>query len=142
MCLPTASTIKTTRPSNKLDHRKFGPFEVLRNVKGTSFELKLPASWRIHPVFHISLLEPAPEGIPIGPEPELDPETMQEEYEVEEILDVAKKRRKLRWLVKWKGYGHEDNTWEPRENLTHCQSALGMFYRKTQTKLGKAQWDL
>jgi hypothetical protein len=70
--------------------------------------------------------------MPTGPEPELDPETMEEEYEVEEILDVAKKSRKLRWLVKWKGYGYEDNTWEPRENLTHCRSALETFYQKNQ----------
>ena len=34
--------IKTTRSSNKLNHVKIRPFKIIRNIKGTSFELKLP----------------------------------------------------------------------------------------------------
>ena len=53
--------IKTTRPSNKLDHVKIRPFKIIRNIKGTSFELKLPEGMQQkHSVFHVSLLEPAP----------------------------------------------------------------------------------
>ena len=33
--------IKTTRLSNKLDHVKIEPFKIIRNIKETSFELKL-----------------------------------------------------------------------------------------------------
>jgi hypothetical protein len=134
--------IQTVRPSDKLDHKKFGPFTIKRNIKNTSFELRLPGSMKIHPVFHISLLEPAPRDAPEGPAPEINPELQITEYEVERILDVAVRNRKLRWLVKWKGYGNEDNTWEPKENLTHCQTAMETFYRReTQKKLGRTQWD-
>jgi len=133
--------IQTVRPSDKLDHQKFGPFTIKRNIKNTSFELKLPGSMKIHPVFHISLLEPAPRDAPEGPAPEIDPELQIAEYEVERILDVAVRNRKLHWLVKWKGYGNEDNTWEPKENLTHCQTAMETFYRKeNQKRLGRVQW--
>jgi hypothetical protein len=41
---------------------------------------------RIHPVFHISLLEPAPENVKIAENVEIDDETEQE-YEVEQILN-------------------------------------------------------
>ena len=41
----------------------------------------------------------------------------EEEYEVEAILDVKKGPKSLLYLVKWKGFGHEDNTWEPKGNL-------------------------
>ena len=34
--------IKITRLSNKLDHVKIRPFKIIRNIKETSFELKLP----------------------------------------------------------------------------------------------------
>ena len=34
--------IETTRPSNKLDHVKIGPFKIVRSIKRTSFELELP----------------------------------------------------------------------------------------------------
>ncbi|CAJ0958446.1 unnamed protein product [Ranitomeya imitator] len=33
------------------------------------------------------------------------------EYIVEKILDSRVSRRKLQYLVKWKGYGQEDNSW-------------------------------
>jgi Chromo (CHRromatin Organisation MOdifier) domain len=134
--------IKTTRPSDKLDHKKFGPFKIKRNIKDVSFELCLPPTMKIHPVFHISLLEPAHPDTPEGPTPEVDPETQEEEHEVEKVLDVRINRRKLQWLVKWTGYGNEHNTWEPKENLTNCRMALVSFYRKNQTKPGKAQWGL
>ena len=49
--------VKTTRPSNKLDHVKIGPFKILKSIKGTSFELDLPSTMKIHLVFQISLLE-------------------------------------------------------------------------------------
>jgi hypothetical protein len=51
--------IKTIRPSNKLDYKKFGPFKVKRNIKNISYEFYLLFIMRIHPVFYISLLEPA-----------------------------------------------------------------------------------
>jgi hypothetical protein len=60
-----------------LDHKKFGPFKIKRNIKDVSFELCLPPTMKIHPVFHISLLEPAPAGAAEGPAPEIDPETQE-----------------------------------------------------------------
>jgi hypothetical protein len=45
---------------------------------------------------------------------EVEPEP---EYEVEEILDHAKRGTRIRYLVKWKGYDSDDNSWEPADNL-------------------------
>ncbi|MBW0549346.1 hypothetical protein O181_089061 [Austropuccinia psidii MF-1] len=51
--------IKSTRPTQKLSERWLGPFSILKKVSTHDYHLKLPSQWKsIHPVFHISLLEP------------------------------------------------------------------------------------
>ena len=43
---------------------------------------------------------------------------IQETYTVESILKERKTAGgKLEFLVKWAGYTHEHNTWEPKRNL-------------------------
>ena len=80
--------IKTTRPSDKLDYKKIGPFEVLEQISNINFRLKLPKHMRINPVFHILLLEPAPANTPtIAPELDLDQEII--EYKVEDIIEQS-----------------------------------------------------
>jgi hypothetical protein len=59
--------IKTIRPSNKLDYKKFGPFKVKRNIKDISYKLYLLFTIRIYPIFHIFLLESADPDTSAGP---------------------------------------------------------------------------
>ena len=48
--------IKTKR-NQKLEAKIFGPFRVLHPVGKQAYKLELPKKWRIHDVFHVSLLE-------------------------------------------------------------------------------------
>jgi len=50
--------IKTHRPTKKLDHKNHGPFQVEKIVSPLAVRLTLPRKWKIHNVFHVSLLEP------------------------------------------------------------------------------------
>ncbi len=50
--------IKTTRPLEKLDHQRLGPFLILKQINVVAFQLKLLGFMKIHFVFHVSLLEP------------------------------------------------------------------------------------
>jgi hypothetical protein len=47
-----------TRPSEKLDHQRPGPFFIMKQINAMGFQLKLPSFMKIHLVFHVSLLEP------------------------------------------------------------------------------------
>merc|ERR1711962_1660302 len=53
------------------------------------------------------------------------------EYVVEKILDhrLAPDGRK-QYLLKWKGYPDEENTWEPSENL-NCMKLIATYESKT-----------
>jgi hypothetical protein len=126
--------IQTTRPSRKLDVKRMGPFKVLEVIgEGKlAFKLELPAQMRIHPVFHVSLLEPYRENVLPGRVQTVPPPAEVEgdlEYEVERILDSKIERRKLKYLVDWVGYGPEERTWEPAEHLEHAADAMVAFHR-------------
>ena len=84
-----ARNIGTKRPTKKLAPKLYGPLRILEKIGSRSFRLELQTRWRIHNVFHISLLEPyranSIEGRTVSrPEPEEIEGEM--EYEVEAIL--------------------------------------------------------
>jgi hypothetical protein len=54
--------IATKRPSDKLDHKKLGLFKIAKIKSLVNYRLKLPKTIKIHPVFYVSLLKPAPLG--------------------------------------------------------------------------------
>ena len=119
--------LKTRRKTKKLDHIKVGPF-LISEVKGPSnYRLDLPKDSRIHPVFHISMLEPADAAIPLQTTFHFKPQE-EDEYEPEKILE----KRGQKYFVKWKGYPDSDNTWEPKAHLTNCSKLLRQFHRKNQ----------
>jgi len=126
--------IETTRPSQKLDQKRLGPFEIVGVVEESkvAFELRIPAHWRIHPVFHVSLLDSYRANKIDGREqPPLPPPDIMNgelQYEVEAVLDSRIRRNKLEYLVEWKGYGPEERTWEPAENLENAKEAIAAFH--------------
>ncbi len=52
-------------------------------------------------------------------------------YEVERIIDKRKVKGKVQYLVKWTGYSHSDNTWEPKSNLKDAKDAIKSFEDNT-----------
>jgi transposase InsO family protein len=52
-----AKDLTTEQPSKKLDYKCLGPFPIVRKVSELAYELKLPRSFKIHPVISASRLE-------------------------------------------------------------------------------------
>ena len=133
--------IATLRPTRKFDDKKFGPFKILRKLSDVVFKLSLPASMRIHPVFHVSMLEPRSTDTFV--EQTVDPPVPVilddvEEFELSEILDSKWVGRssscKVLYLVHWRGYSPSDCTWEPVENLQNAPDVLEAFHRNYPSK--------
>ncbi|CAJ0945052.1 unnamed protein product [Ranitomeya imitator] len=102
-------TMKVSSP--KFKPRFIGPYRISEVLNPVSFRLTLPDSFSIHNVFHRSLLRRyvAPMVPSVNPPAPVLVEG-ELEYIVEKILDSRVSRRKLQYLVKWKGYAQEDNS--------------------------------
>jgi hypothetical protein len=123
--------LNTGRLTKKLDVRRTGPFPIIDRISPVAYKLQLPRSWKIHPVFHVSLLQPAIVDEQLHPpvtddnlRPPPDIIDEQEEYEVDTVIDHRYRHRKKEYLVKWKGYSADENTWEPLSNLRHARDAI------------------
>jgi hypothetical protein len=127
--------IRTTRPSQKLDVKRLGPFKILEVVGESkmAFKLELPPRIRIHPVFHASLLEPyKPNNLPgrIQPPPAAITIENELEYVVDQVLDSKIEHGKLKYYIDWEGYPPEDRTWEPDSHLKNAKEAVARFHSR------------
>ena len=91
---------------------------------------------KIHPVFHVSLLEPCSLDPLPGQVQAADPPPIvvddHDEWEVEEILDSWLRYQTPQYLVRWTGYDHP--TWEPAEFLAHAPAVVAEFHRRYPDK--------
>lgn len=98
--------------------------------------MKLPKSFgSIHPVFHVSLLEPYYQRP--GAEPREPPGILidgETEYLVEAILDKRTYYGKVQYLVKWEGYADTENSWEPSEHLENAQDLIDEYERANRNR--------
>ena len=118
--------LRIKRLNRKLDFRKTGPFRVSKKISENNYALALPTTMRLRTnVFYISLLEPAPSNVRLNKDAEAEDE--EEEWEVEEVLDLRITEGQLEYLIKWLDFGLEDNSWQLAINL-NCLEKLREFH--------------
>jgi len=128
------------RRLEKLIEHFIGPYKIKRIISSNAVELELPKSIRIHPIVNVSrvrLYKPQVEGQKKIP-PKLVIIEGEEEFEVEKILNKRIVQGKEKFLVQWKGYTAEGDTWESRENLENAKELVEEFereYRKEAKEL-------
>ena len=120
--------------NQKLSMRHFGPFKILKCIGPIAYKLELPATARIHPVFHISLLKKC-EGTPskqVIPEPLLTIDTGLL-LQPEAILDQRRIFRNGEWtfevLVQWQTLPREETSWENVANIQQLYLPLALRTR-------------
>jgi len=88
---------------------------------------------QLHPVFNVMKLSAAPEDPILGRKLQAPPPPIvvdrEEEWEVEEILDSRWHWRRFQFLVKWKGFSREHNSWEAASDVK-ALDLVAEYYRK------------
>ena len=125
--------LKFPHQATKLNPKCYGPFRVIKEISPVAYQLQLPPSWNIHPMFHASLL------LPYRKTPShssnfswLPPNLIdsEEEYEVEQIKAHHNfgRSKHLQYLIKWKGYPESDNTWESATDV-HAPDLVKQYHK-------------
>jgi len=120
------------RRLEKLMERFIGPYKVKSIIPANTVELQLPSTIHIHPVVNVSKLQMYKLQVEGQRATKLAPVVVEgkKEYEVEKILNKRKIQGKDKFLVCWKGYMVEVDTWEDRGNLKNAGKLVEEFERE------------
>lgn len=107
------------RANHKLSFKFFGPFPVLERIGEVAYKLGLPASSRVHPVFHVSQLKQC-----LGPGQQVVSQLPPADNLFQVPVRVLQRRVRqeglrtvVQVLVQWSGCSEEMATWEDLEAL-------------------------
>ena len=143
LVLLSTKNIKLKLPSKKTSDKYAGPYRIAEVIGKQAYRLHLPNHWRIHDVFHVSLLKPyhlregteeinttAPDILSDG----------EEVYEVEKIIGEHNWRDtgKRQYKVRWKGFDEEHDTWIYAEEFENMDELIAEWEEKQKEKRTKA----
>ena len=120
------------RATKKLMEKYIGLYVVRKIVLKSTVELELLASLRIYLVINVRRIVKYREQVEKQKKILPPPVKVagEKEYKVEEILDKQERRGKMKYLIKWKGYTVEENTWKGIENLKNAKKMIEEFEKE------------
>jgi len=112
-----------------------GSFQVTK-VDMNAVTLRFPPKSHAHPTANISRVQ-----LYFGPRPQLimapPDDDVRHEYEVHRIMGYRKRNGKEYYYIHWKEYPADDDTWEPKENIS--EATLKVWERQSREKRRKGE---
>jgi transposase InsO family protein len=131
-------------PKAKLGLQRVGPFPILEKVGGLAYKLQLPDDWRIHPVISVAQLELAktdPFDRTTSPPPPVEVDG-EEQWEIETVIRAENRgrgrNRRKHYLVRWRGFGPEVDSWVPADEMEHAAELVQEFERREEDRMNVA----
>lgn len=115
-----------------------GLFRIIEKVGCLAYRLDVPSDWRIHPVFSVAQLEPAPppaeklfgRHFSFNPPP-IFVEDKMKSFEIERIFNKRQikkeKGRAIEYLVCWKRYNPEWDKWYNIKELDNAAALVNKY---------------
>ena len=97
----------------KFSPKQEGPFTIMKVLSSIIYQLRLPKTWKIHPVFHASLLTPYRENAVHGKNFPMSPPDLinrEEEYKIEKIIRHCGSLTSCSFLISWEEYLAEEDS--------------------------------
>lgn len=142
MVLLATEGLQLRSGTHKLTARYIGPFRVQGAINGNAVTLELPPLLgALHSTFNISRLKLYRDGqsaFPSRPQRYTQPPAVEADtngvprYEVECVLAQRGIGARRELLVRWKGYGAEDDEWQPRAELVRTAPVVVAEYDALQ----------
>ena len=122
------------RRTEKLTERFVGPYKIKKIVLSNMVELQLPSMVKIYPVVNVSRIRRYVGQVEEQRKEQPAPVIIEgeEEWKVERILNKQQIREKDKYLVYWKRFTVESDTWKERENLKNTKEAIKEFKKEYQ----------
>jgi hypothetical protein len=86
--------------TKKLDYKYIRPYKVLQKISENNYKLDLPPKVRLHPIFHVLLLELVADTIQVRISNEPEEIKGLEVYEAEAIRGIHKREGRKKYLIK------------------------------------------
>jgi hypothetical protein len=125
----------------KLVQRWIGPFEVLQKLNPKTYRVRLDDKYPGFPVFNIEHLKPYKESPKdLGERSTMldtrDHKVASEEYEVDQIVGYRydKRKKTKSWLVRWKGYDAQHDTWQTQRDLKNAPEMIREYSKSLRSR--------
>ncbi len=129
--------IVTARLFKKLDDKMLDSFKITDSVD-FFYKLKLSDTMRIHDVFHSELLRSVVDDSLPDQKNELSKSIVindENEWEIDDILNFRRYRRRLQYRVKWKSYDNDLNWYNADgDEFMNAQERIDDFHTKYSRK--------
>ena len=127
--MSTKDLVFKERPARKLVDQYVGPYTIEEVVSTNAVKLQLPTSMRIHLVVNVSRIVQYKKQVKGQKKEQGKPMEIEgvKEWEIEKILNKRRIRGVDKYLVRWKGFTAEHDTWERKEDLGNTRETLEEF---------------
>ena len=127
--------LKNVKFKKKLSYKFTSSFKMIDVVNAQTYRLKLLKQWKIHSVFHVSLLKFYYKNLSVVALNEMIFVNENEKWKIKNILKNKRKWKKFYYFVRWKNFFFCEDNWIFKHCLTNAQKLLKQYHKRETSNI-------